>query len=56
MVFYGSHRVQILLSPIEHAIELIDERILKFNTELNAASPRLNSLQQLLQGSVVPSA
>lgn len=45
---------EILLSPIEHAIELIDDRIERFNAELNAPTPRLNSLQQLLQGSVVP--
>jgi len=46
---------QIILSPIENAIELITERIQKLKVELNSRPSRINSLQQVLQGSVVPS-
>jgi len=45
---------EIILSPIEFAIELIDDRLDKLNHELNKTVPSPNSLQQLLQGSVVP--
>jgi hypothetical protein len=46
---------EIVLSPIENAVELIAERIQKLRVELNSRPARLNSLQQVLQGSVVPS-
>jgi hypothetical protein len=49
--------MQIVLSPLESAIDLINDRITKFKDELNVGSKsvRVNQLQQLLQGSVVPS-
>eukprot|EP01103_Thecamoeba_quadrilineata_P019234 TRINITY_DN769_c0_g2_i1.p1 TRINITY_DN769_c0_g2~~TRINITY_DN769_c0_g2_i1.p1 ORF type:complete len:1872 (+),score=378.58 TRINITY_DN769_c0_g2_i1:39-5654(+) len=45
---------EVILTPLENAIELLEERILRLRQELNAAEPRVNVLQQLLQGSVVP--
>jgi hypothetical protein len=47
---------QLILSPIENAIELIADRCAKLRTELETNPPRLNSLHQVIQGSVVPSA
>jgi len=45
---------EIILSPIEYAIELIEDRVANLKTELNSKPPRINVLQQILQGSVVP--
>jgi hypothetical protein len=44
----------VILSPIENAIELIVRQTAKVTEELLATPPRLNSLQQVIQGSVVP--
>jgi len=33
---------------------LIEDRVLNLRTELNSKPPRINVLQQILQGSVVP--
>jgi len=44
----------IILSPIENAIDLIKGRSAAMRRELNINPPRMNCLQQLLQGSVVP--
>jgi len=48
---------EIILTPLESAIDLIQDRIAKFIAALNVESHhdvRINQLQQLLQGSVVP--
>eukprot|EP00339_Tiarina_fusa_P001603 CAMPEP_0116997064 /NCGR_PEP_ID=MMETSP0472-20121206/641_1 /TAXON_ID=693140 ORGANISM="Tiarina fusus, Strain LIS" /NCGR_SAMPLE_ID=MMETSP0472 /ASSEMBLY_ACC=CAM_ASM_000603 /LENGTH=540 /DNA_ID=CAMNT_0004695853 /DNA_START=147 /DNA_END=1769 /DNA_ORIENTATION=+ len=48
---------EIILTPLESAIDLIEDRVGKFKAELNVDSHhdvRINQLQQLLQGSVVP--
>lgn len=47
---------EVIISPIENAIELIEDRVAKLRTELETNPPRLNSLHQVIQGSVVPSA
>ena len=49
---------KIILSPLESALDLIKERIIRFKAELSVgshANVRINQLQQLLQGSVAPS-
>jgi len=45
---------ELILSPIESAIENVMDRVKAIRTELTAAVPRVNTLQQILQGSVVP--
>jgi hypothetical protein len=45
---------EIVLSPIENAIELIKGQVAKLRAELEQFPTRLKSLQQVLQGSVVP--
>jgi len=47
---------EIRLTPLESAIDLIRDRIARFQAEMNVNSKevRVNQLQQLLQGSVVP--
>jgi len=45
---------EIILSPIENAIELITTQIAKVQSQLEAVPTRVNLLQQTLQGSVVP--
>jgi len=47
-------RKVIILSPIENAIELITQQTTKVQQQLEAVPPRVNLLQQTLQGSVVP--
>jgi len=47
-------RREIILEPIEHAIETIVERCDKIKEQLTNNPPRLNPLQQVLQGSVAP--
>jgi len=44
----------VILSPIENAIELIVRQTAKVTEELLATPPRIKSLQQVIQGSVVP--
>lgn len=46
---------EIIISPIQNAIELISGQTAKVQTELEAVPTRVNPLQQTLQGSVVPS-
>eukprot|EP01104_Vermistella_antarctica_P003930 TRINITY_DN1431_c0_g1_i1.p1 TRINITY_DN1431_c0_g1~~TRINITY_DN1431_c0_g1_i1.p1 ORF type:complete len:2060 (+),score=630.15 TRINITY_DN1431_c0_g1_i1:204-6383(+) len=48
------HTEEIILSPLENAIELIEDRVARLRLELEANPPRMNSLQQVIQGSVVP--
>ena len=43
-----------MLTPIESAIEMMSDRVELINSELQYDPPRLNSLQQVLQGSVLP--
>jgi len=47
---------EIRLTPLESAIDLIRDRTARFQAEMNVGSSdvRVNQLQQLLQGSVVP--
>ncbi|GAM28663.1 hypothetical protein SAMD00019534_118390 [Acytostelium subglobosum LB1] len=45
---------EIILSPIENAIELIKARTVKMVEQLNTSSPSINLVQQLLQGTVLP--
>ncbi|KAH3766773.1 DOCK family protein [Pelomyxa schiedti] len=45
---------EIIIEPIENAFELISERIDKIREQLEYNPPKLNPLQQVLQGSVVP--
>ena len=45
----------VIISPIENAIELIEDRVSKLRTELETNPPRINALHQVIQGSVVPS-
>lgn len=45
---------EIVLEPIENAIELILERSDKIREQLESNPPKINPLQQVLQGSVVP--
>lgn len=47
---------EIFLTPLESSIDLIKDRIERFEEVLNVSSKdvRMNQLQQLLQGSVVP--
>jgi len=47
-------RREVILEPIEHAIETIVERCDKIKEQLQNNPPRLNPLQQVLQGSVAP--
>jgi len=47
--------VQIILTPIQNAIELMNTQRAKVQAELEAVPTRVNPLQQILQGSVVPS-
>ena len=47
--------LQIVLSPIENAIELIEGRIEAIKAQFEYNPPRTNQLQQVLQGSIVPS-
>eukprot|EP01133_Synstelium_polycarpum_P005247 gene5247-6071_t len=49
-----SSKREIILSPIENAIELIKGRIVKLIEQLQTPSPRINLLQQVIQGSVFP--
>jgi len=48
------NRFEVILTPIENAIELVEDRVTKLRQELKTDPPRINALQQLLQGSVVP--
>ena len=45
---------EVVLAPIENAIELIAERCERIRAQLQNNPPRLNPLQQVLQGSVAP--
>jgi len=48
---------EVVLSPLESAIDLIRDRVARFDAELNVKTfdaVRINQLQQLLQGSVAP--
>jgi len=45
---------EIVLSPIENAIELVQNRSAKIREQLECNPPRLNPLQQIIQGSVLP--
>ncbi|EGC37649.1 hypothetical protein DICPUDRAFT_149722 [Dictyostelium purpureum] len=45
---------EIILSPIENAIELIRNRCIKLKEQLDTNPPRINLLHQILQGSVFP--
>ena len=45
---------EVVLAPIENAIELIAERSERIRAQLQNNPPRLNPLQQVLQGSVAP--
>jgi hypothetical protein len=45
---------EILLSPIENAIELLKGQVGKLRQELESFPTRVKSLQQVIQGSVVP--
>jgi len=45
---------EIVIEPIENAFELISERIDKIREQLEYNPPKINPLQQVLQGSVVP--
>ncbi|KAK5576125.1 hypothetical protein RB653_007266 [Dictyostelium firmibasis] len=45
---------EIILSPIENAIELIRGRCIKLKEQLDTNPPRINLLHQILQGSVFP--
>lgn len=45
---------EITLNPIENAIEVIKQQIVKVRGELETVPTRLKSLQQVIQGSVVP--
>ena len=45
---------EVVLEPIENAIELIVERCDRIKEQLQNNPPRLNPLQQVLQGSVAP--
>ncbi|KAF2072984.1 hypothetical protein CYY_005696 [Polysphondylium violaceum] len=45
---------EIILSPIENAIELIKNRCIKLKEQLDTNPPRINPLHQIIQGSVVP--
>jgi len=47
-------REEIILTPIENAVELIKDRITRIQDQLDTKNPSINQLQQLLQGSVVP--
>jgi len=44
---------EVILSPLENAIELIDGRVAALKAQLNTNPPRLNALQSVIQGSVV---
>eukprot|EP01089_Gocevia_fonbrunei_P018800 TRINITY_DN6461_c0_g1_i1.p1 TRINITY_DN6461_c0_g1~~TRINITY_DN6461_c0_g1_i1.p1 ORF type:complete len:156 (-),score=33.21 TRINITY_DN6461_c0_g1_i1:461-868(-) len=44
---------EMILSPLENAIELLDTRIGNLRTQLQANPPNMNALQSLIQGSVV---
>lgn len=46
--------IEKLLSPMENAIEMMTDRVQMLAHELSFDPPRLNSLQQVVQGSVVP--
>lgn len=48
-------RVQLILSPLENAIELIENRVAALRAQLTQNPPRLNALQSVIQGSVVTS-
>jgi len=45
---------EVILTPIQNAIELITTQTAKIQRELDAVPTRVNPLQQTLQGSVVP--
>ena len=45
---------EIILEPIQHALELIIGRCDKIKEQLENNPPKINPLQQVLQGSVVP--
>ena len=47
-------RRTVVLAPIETAIELVAERCERLREQLACSPPRLNPLQQVLQGSVAP--
>ena len=55
-VLVQDKREPIILSPIENAIEIIKGQVAKLRGELNSFPTRLKSLQQVIQGTVVPSA
>eukprot|EP01087_Luapelamoeba_hula_P004157 TRINITY_DN14106_c0_g1_i1.p1 TRINITY_DN14106_c0_g1~~TRINITY_DN14106_c0_g1_i1.p1 ORF type:complete len:254 (-),score=49.85 TRINITY_DN14106_c0_g1_i1:78-731(-) len=44
---------EVIISPLENAIELIEGRIAALKAQLNTNPPRLNALQSVIQGSVV---
>jgi len=47
-------RSEIILSASDNAIEMMQQRVEKLRDELRFNPPRQNSLQQVIQGSVVP--
>ena len=47
-------KVEIVLEPLENAIELVTERCAAMVEQLESTPVRLNPLQQVLQGSVAP--
>src|SRR3546814_20759609 len=44
------HAPQIILTPLQNAIELIESQMAKVQAELKAVPTRVNPLQQTLQG------
>jgi hypothetical protein len=47
-------RSELILSAADNSIEMMSERVEKLRSELRFNPPRQNSLQQVIQGSVVP--
>lgn len=47
-------RAELILSAADNSIEMMAERVEKLRSELRFNPPRQNSLQQVIQGSVVP--
>lgn len=47
-------RAELILSAADNSIEMMSERVEKLRSELRFNPPRQNSLQQVIQGSVVP--
>ena len=45
-------KTEVILNPIENAIETMEKRNAKMHSEISAPLPNIKSLQSLLQGSV----